>query len=527
VLLTRESTTVPSELPDLDEDVSFVVDDGASMGPLSMRLIVDSIVSGDRLASALVWWAGATDWVHFEAHDGLVALLQAETTDADLDASAEDDVDQAEEDVVDEKVEDAEAEVEVAATEDVSIGEDVDPRSLHPSFRWGAAAQSRAPKSVEVDVEPDVDVDVDVELEVEQAPLHQMATLDQFDLAQAADVREIAESDEVVAETEVESPVDDEAVTQDGAITGLFGAVARVDGGLSAQPETSAASASDEAIAARVSLQSVGARIEALTSATRRSQAVTARFVNDSESETALLASVSSVETEFEAGEHGETTTDVDADAYESSGGSWQAVDEAVAETEAAANASSVASTSAVQSLTARFEEMVRTSEAHQRRIEWVMRVDELLLSGCITAIADSGFVASDLSSEDSDHLVLFDHNDDSRRVRLELAPVDSVGDQLGRHVRFSLGWGRDVADLDQAIQTVGEHAGDSVAPSGSVTCEADHQASTVSTRVELIWAADDFVKDDYSVDRLSLDSSIAAALHALESRWHELFVAS
>jgi hypothetical protein len=456
---------VLSELPDLDEDVSFVVDDdGNSTGPLSMRAIAKSIVSGDRLPSALVWWDGATDWIYFESHDGLAALLQGEAAE----------------------VEDSDEAEEFAA-------EEFDPRSLHPSFQWGVTAQSRAVKPAEIDVEDAP--------EVEHVPMHQMATLDQFDQSHFADK----------------------------AITGLFGAVARVDGGLSAQATTSAPPADDAALAAPVSLQSVGARIEALASATRRSHSLNVRFDTDNgtESETALLASVSSEENEI--GDQRGTTPDAFVDG--SGEGSWQAVDGAVAvavaETEAAADASSVASTSAVESLTARFAEMVRTSKAHQRRIEWVMRVDELLLSACITAIADSGFVASDLSSEESDHLVFFDHNDDSRRVRLELAPLDLVSDQLGRHVRFSLGWGRDVADLAQAMQTVSEHGHDGVAPSGSVTCEADHEASTVSTKVVLIWAADDFVKDDYSVDRPSLDSSIAAALHALESRWRELFVAT
>ena len=65
-----------SELPDLDEAISFAVDNGAQAGPFSMRSIVDSVKQGQRLPSTLVWWAGEPDWVPFNSVPGLVALTQ-------------------------------------------------------------------------------------------------------------------------------------------------------------------------------------------------------------------------------------------------------------------------------------------------------------------------------------------------------------------------------------------------------------------------------------------------------------------
>jgi hypothetical protein len=51
--------------------------------------------------------------------------------------------------------------------------------------------------------------------------------------------------------------------------------------------------------------------------------------------------------------------------------------------------------------------------------------------------------------------------------------------------------------------------------------------SSSASICVDLIWKADEFVTMDHNVDRAALDASMAAILHALEQRWHELFVAA
>ena len=81
---------VMSELPDLDEDVSFIVEGGASVGPISMRQITESVKTGQRAASSLVWWAGATDWVRFDSRPDLLALAtpEAAVSQASVDTEA-------------------------------------------------------------------------------------------------------------------------------------------------------------------------------------------------------------------------------------------------------------------------------------------------------------------------------------------------------------------------------------------------------------------------------------------------------
>jgi hypothetical protein len=111
--------------------------------------------------------------------------------------------------------------------------------------------------------------------------------------------------------------------------------------------------------------------------------------------------------------------------------------------------------------------------------------------------------------------------------VRLELSPLsplNAAGDHVGRHVRVGLAWGQEVADGDAAFAIVRSEAIDGDAALGTFTSDVNMVANSASTSVALIWAADEFVRDDHSVDRASLDASIAAVLHAIEARWYELF---
>ena len=641
-----------SELPDLDEDVSFVVDDGASTGPVPLRLIVASVVSGQRASNVLVWWAGATDWMRFDSHPDLVALLTpasaqegdavgssalGETPDDAVmtrwGASGGDVVFADEMDFTDDTVFADETEVvdetvvvdEIAALDDAETATDAEPLPLAEPAEPVALEEEPAPadalESEEAPAEEPLYVEfVDME---ETEPVgsglpdpvvEQFVAADHFvpfespaavahdepaeeshiepaadpidgavpdsaddgvveildDAAQPADAVETDSADTADdAAADGEPPTGEPGAFSFGlpireasapeadepgpaALTGLFSSRAREQVGLTAsEPQVPSPDALDAIMAARMSLESVGARIDALTSATRRTtspepqQSPSNNAADDTgdsnqeedgiereedladERESVLIASVSSVE-----------AADAESTTEATPGGSWRAVEadgpvdsvavasaeaEAPAETHVDAPAAKELSAAHV-ALTERFEEMVRKSVSHQRRIEWVMRVDELLLSACITAIADSGFVAMDLTSRDSDHRVLFDHNSDSRQVRLELSPVDTVTDHLGRHVRLGLSWGRVAQNIDEAFDTVERESVDDLIPPGVLTCDADMSSGIVSTHVELILAADDFVKDDYSVDRPSLDNSIAATLHALEARWHVLF---
>lgn len=616
-------------LPDLDESVSFVVDQGSPVGPIQMRSIIDSIRSGERAPDVLVWWAGAKDWIGFSNDPALLDLLQDLPATNQPPPPAEPDVDDAPapeaaetknkfpepevrtfdvsfddggviepspefeqpaefEDVATE-LEEAELEVQKAElklddilenypvqVEDESTDQNVednadegepsrpffdqeaeaeadallsrDPRAMHPSASWGddettvidradIVDQIQPAAEHDVSAEADIPVEADVADEAEHEALETSAIEVSLEaepqaaaIADAVDAEdidsEVAQADEVADAEDIESDIVEVEDASQGGLTGLFGSPNRshVD---NRDADVDPLLATDGATSS--SLETVGARIDALTSATRRAQQGGALVIDDSElvgSEIAAElanapeaeADPSSVIDEVEAakieadvtGSEFDITTVVDPEA-ESSSGSWQAVD-------------------GEPDLEDRFSEMVRLSVDHQRRLDWALRPDELLLSSCITAIVERGFVLLDVENHDVSQQAVFDHNDDSRHIRLELSPlspVNAAGDPVGRHVQVSVAWGREVHDADAAFATVRAHATDELTDPGTILCEANMVASSATTSVELIWAAHDFVRDDHSVDRPALDASIIAILHALEARWHELFAAA
>jgi len=321
-----------------------------------------------------------------------------------------------------------------------------------------------------------------------------------------------------------EAPVSEVPESAPAAISGLFSSGVR-DELESPEQETQALSpvALDAILAARVSLESVGARIDALSSATRRTASPEAEQSHAAQDELAPTPR-HAAPTPRHAAHAPEEVED------ETPSGSWQAIEDDEL-SEELKSPDSDGDDDAVQleassrlALTERFEEMVRKSVSHQRRIEWITRVDELLLSACITAIADSGFVAVDLTSQESEHRVLFDHRNDSRRVCLDLSPVVTPIDNHDRHVRFGLSLGNHLDVLDAAIAIVDGDVVNAITPPGMLTTSVDEESSYAWTSVKLILAADDFVKDDYSVDRQSLDAAIAATLNALDEHWQAMF---
>lgn len=486
-----------SELPDLDENVSFVVDDGASVGPIAMRQIISSVQNGERDPSSLIWWSGAPDWIRFDASNDLMSFISPSNIDHREAARAAIFAPPAQEVSAVEVIEPVAAETAPAPTDEPvmaatrfpqteeAVAQEAphvfEPASLSPAHSTPGPALVQPAEAVVASAESAPEV---------EAPT---ADGDAFSFS-------------LPTRVSGESPDDGEAARP--GLTGLFSSGARVDSESAASGAPPSADALDAILVARASLESVGARIEALSSATK--QSLTPEEIRSGVDEFA----------EPVAPSPGAATNSPTAPV--STSGSWTAVEAQPDPVEPAEDSPSL--TEARAELTDRFEEMVAKSVEHQRRIEWVMRVDELLLSACITAIADSGFVAMDLNSRESDHRVLFEHNDDSRRVRLSLAPLENVSQHLGRHVTFGLSWGRDVARADQAFEIVRKHTTDGPVAPGMMTCEADVATSSVLTHVNLILAADDFVKNDYSVDRPSLDSSIAATLHALEMHWLMLF---
>jgi len=470
---------VSNELPDLDEDVSFVVDEGAPVGPMPLRSIIDSIRSGERDRDVLVWWAGAPDWVQFGGEADLRALLQElPATNQPSSPPAEDPVllDEGEGDV-DEERELETPEFDPVAEAEARVMLARDSRAMHPSSRWG------------LDVEEQANEDQGEQDGEEDEAVHEADPIDASDASdRSSDFEDLAAI----------APGVDDAPLRSRGLSGLFGAPTHTDAGLASADRPPASVETGETV--RSSLETVGARIEALTSATRARQQLDPRQ-HAGASENPEAPATEDLDGEPEPTPERESASE---------SGSWQVVD--------------------VPDLDERFAEMVTSSIERQRRLDWALRVDELLLSACITAVVDSGFVLLDLATRDSDHRALFDHNDDSRHVRLEispLSPLNAAGDPIGRHVRLSVAWGREVADADAAFQVVRSEVTDDEAAPGTFTCEMNMVSSSASVCVALIWKADEFVTTDHNVDRAALDASIAAILHALEQRWHELFVAA
>ena len=173
------------------------------------------------------------------------------------------------------------------------------------------------------------------------------------------------------------------------------------------------------------------------------------------------------------------------------------------------------------------FEEMTRRSEQHQRRLGWETRVDEVIFSACVALIAEGGFVATDLVSREADRRVTFEHGEDDQRLSFEMVPLSQMnpaGDHVGRHMSVGISWGGEVVDIDSAFTVVRTLATDEPASTGEIRADIDVESSIVYTKVELIWAASDFVDDDYAIDRDVVRSWIDATVHALEQRWNQLF---
>ncbi len=384
-----------------------------------------------------------------------------------------------------------------------------DPRSMHPSATWGDDDQGNLETRA-------IDTDAFERKLAEQGSLETSAI------------------DRSVLDEMVSDDVAPDAETPADRLTGLFGSVRR-DAGDRAHVDAVAVG-EDEATPS--SLENVGARIEALTSATRRLQQGGAVVIDESyligseiaaEQTVSLAAHTDLASPGLDEVERAEATGDVKPKTEAE-------VADGEVETAAATDPSTVPSSGSWQAvedvpqLEDRFSEMVRLSVAHQRRIDWALRPDELLLSSCITTIVERGFVLLDVEHHDASQLAIFDHHDDSRHVRLELSPlspVNAAGDPVGPHVQVSVSWGREVQDADAAFATVRANATDELVDPGTISCEANMVASSATTSVDLIWAAHEFVRDDHSVDRTALDASVISIVHALEARWHELFVAA
>lgn len=452
---------------------------------MAMRSIIDSIRSGERAPDVLVWWAGATDWMPFSSDRELFSLLQ------DLPATNQPPPPMV--DAAESTIDDPEDPTEVVVDLDREFSAPLEMDSLDrdllktetsspdgsfsepmvTSFNpWGDESNVDEPE-IEGS-EPVYGFSLELEAEYED------------ELEELVDEPEDGPYDGGLDDTDDVSPDDPPQ-----RFTGLFGSPGlriRPDDG----PDSSESLVSEEALSARRTLESVGARLDALSTATRRTR-------EPKPNEPAELEPVAiDAETKEPAGSQQE----------EPAVGSWQSV-------EGASNVDE------------RFAEMVTLSAIHQRRLDWALRVDELLMSACITTIVDKGFVLLDLETQQAPQRATFDHHDDSRHIRLELSPlppVNAAGDPVDRLVKVTMAWTQAVENADDALTTVrAEATGEPITP-GEIRCEANMVESSASTIVDLIWGAKDYVHEDHGVDRPELDASVTAMMRVLESRWHELF---
>lgn len=292
----------------------------------------------------------------------------------------------------------------------------------------------------------------------------------------------------------VEAPTSEPAV-HERALTGLFSAANR-SGGASGQPVEPRPDIVERVLSARTSLESIS-RVEALAIATREASLAVALAGQISEGRT-IGARVGTEDAPLQSPEDGDPIA-------------------------ALASPRSRPETSTDRELELHFEEMVRRSQAHQRRLEEGARLDEVILSACVGAITDAGFVAYDLSSRDGEHSAKFDC-EDGRLLHLELESLSREGTPGAGHVRIELAWGSEVDDIDGAFAIVRTMASAEFSQPGEIGALIDVDASKVFTNVHLIWAVSDFAGRDYTVDNGEVQRAVAASLHKLEAQWERLF---
>ena len=76
-----------ADLPNTEQSVSYVVDDGEPSGPFALTEIARSIAAGERKPDCYVWWVGAHEWIAFNSDARLMLLLPG--SDVGVGAEAE------------------------------------------------------------------------------------------------------------------------------------------------------------------------------------------------------------------------------------------------------------------------------------------------------------------------------------------------------------------------------------------------------------------------------------------------------
>ncbi|MGI9605481.1 MAG: GYF domain-containing protein [Acidimicrobiales bacterium] len=602
------------EPPDLDEPISFTVDDGAQAGPFSMRSIIDSIRMGDRLPTTLVWWAGQPEWVSFTSVSALMGLLSelpATNQPPPPEATEMPEPEDHEDPVADESTHDdggahegfddsvemsdlsemtdesfAEGEDPVAdAVAGLMLAEEIAAEdSDFVVIDGGAAAETADGETA--DDEPDDDETADAEpadgetgdewFDPQIEPLDASGTLTTA-VVDDIDVEDAPNPGDAEPEAE-EGSVADTISTR--AIGGLFGAGAGSAtasaglGGLAAADDL--AEVADDVDESPLDtedpspLSTVNDRLEALgrespytvdgepsdTDDTNGghddvdadADDVGSDFDSDFDTEDSFaVGSELDPDDSFAAG----SDFDIDFDAPDEFGTTDASAEDSIdhqpeptpdADEEESPDSdepvdatpdSAPAEPESDAELDAIFADMVRDSWTHHKQLEFADRLDEVLLGAVINSTLANGFALIDLTSTGRNHALRFANAEAGSQITLgleHLTPTAAEGEVLGHHARVEIGWGQRVADAAAAHAAVAEELSSGSmgnAEPGSVKVEADAATGFAHTKVDLIWAIEDYVARDYTVDDEALRRSMAAALHALRSYWNGRFTAA
>lgn len=185
------------------------------------------------------------------------------------------------------------------------------------------------------------------------------------------------------------------------------------------------------------------------------------------------------------------------------------------------------------EDLEAHFADMVRASWAHWKRVDWANRLDDVLVGAVITSALENGNALIDIDSDGRNHFVRFENTTDGSRTTMalnHLTPSPTEGEVLGHHARVVIGWGQRVVDASAAVSAVKDEMKSAMVQSaepGTVTVEADVASGYAYTQVDLIWAIEDYVNRDWTVDHVALGRSMAAATHSLRKYWLGRFQAA
>ncbi len=170
------------------------------------------------------------------------------------------------------------------------------------------------------------------------------------------------------------------------------------------------------------------------------------------------------------------------------------------------------------------FDGLVRQTVAYERLAEQSNRVSELLARACAASLTRHGYTVDRSTETPGHHHLVFTGGVDTRRVRLDVSPAPSVGDDA-QHIFVGMSWGRMAFDIDEAVRVVHRQLPVSSRNPGIISADAELDSGSVFTRIELVWPVEDYVGADFLVDHQALESALDATQQMLETRWYELFI--